>query len=50
MRLMKKDMGGAAHALGLAQWIMTKKLPIYLEVFIPAVENAVGPIPLDPVI
>ncbi|MBA2652037.1 MAG: leucyl aminopeptidase family protein [Tatlockia sp.] len=43
MRLMKKDMGGAAHVMGLAQWIMTKKLPIYLEVYIPAVENAIGP-------
>ncbi|CDZ76972.1 putative cytosol aminopeptidase [Legionella massiliensis] len=43
MRLMKKDMGGAAHALGLAQWIMARKLPVYLQVFIPAVENAIGP-------
>ena len=43
MRLMKKDMGGAAHAIGLAQWIMMQKLPVYLQVFIPAVENAIGP-------
>lgn len=43
MRLMKKDMGGAAHALGLAQWIMSEKLPIRLQVYIPAVENAIGP-------
>lgn len=43
MRLMKKDMGGAAHVLGLAQWIMETKLPIRLEMMIPAVENAVGP-------
>lgn len=42
MRLMKKDMGGAAQVIGLAQWIMTKGLPIRLEVYIPAVENAVG--------
>ncbi|OGV51990.1 MAG: leucyl aminopeptidase [Legionellales bacterium RIFCSPHIGHO2_12_FULL_42_9] len=42
MRLMKKDMGGAAHVLGLAKWIMATKLPIYLQVLIPAVENAVG--------
>lgn len=42
MRLMKKDMGGAAHVLGLAQWIMETGLPIYLQVYIPAVENAVG--------
>lgn len=43
MRLMKKDMGGAAHVIGLARWIMTKKLPIRLHVLIPAVENAIGP-------
>ncbi|MGQ3890033.1 leucyl aminopeptidase family protein [Legionella sp. CNM-1927-20] len=43
MRLMKKDMGGAAHALGLAQWIMSCQLPVYLQVLIPAVENSIGP-------
>lgn len=43
MRLMKKDMGGAAHALGLAQWIMHTRLPVRLQVLIPAVENAIGP-------
>lgn len=42
MRLMKKDMGGAAHAIALAQWIMTKRLPVRLHVLVPAVENAVG--------
>jgi leucyl aminopeptidase len=42
MRLMKKDMGGAAQALGLAQWIMTSKLPIRLRVIIGAVENMVS--------
>lgn len=42
MRLMKKDMGGAAHVLGLANWIMQTQLPVYLEVLIPAVENAIG--------
>ncbi len=42
MRFMKKDMGGAAHVIGLAEWIMMIKLPIYLNVLIPAVENAVG--------
>ena len=42
MRLMKKDMGGAAQVIGLAQWIMTSKLPIRLQVLIPAVENAIG--------
>lgn len=43
MRFMKKDMGGAAIVLGLAQWIMTSALPIRLTVLIPAVENAIGP-------
>jgi leucyl aminopeptidase len=42
MRLMKKDMGGAAHVLGLAQLIMASNLPVRLRVLIPAVENAVG--------
>lgn len=42
MRLMKKDMGGAAQALGLAKWIMAKNLPIRLRVLLPSVENAVG--------
>ncbi|KZY31142.1 MULTISPECIES: M17 family metallopeptidase [unclassified Oleiphilus] len=42
MRLMKKDMGGAAHVLGLAKLIMDQALPIRLRVLIPAVENAVS--------
>lgn len=42
MMLMKKDMGGAAHVLGLALMIMQAKLPIQLRVLIPAVENAVS--------
>lgn len=42
MRNMKKDMGGAAHVLGLAHLIMSHQLPIYLRVLIPAVENAVS--------
>ncbi len=42
MRLMKKDMGGAAHALGLAQMIMTARLPVRLHMLIPAVENAIA--------
>jgi leucyl aminopeptidase len=41
MRLMKKDMGGAAQVIGLAQWIMTHQLAIRLQVLIPAVENAI---------
>ncbi len=42
MRLMKKDMGGAAVVLGLSQWIMAAKLDMRLRVLIPAVENAVS--------
>lgn len=42
MLLMKKDMGGAAHALGLARMIMQANLPLRLRVLIPAVENAVS--------
>jgi len=43
MRNMKKDMGGAAHALGLAQLVMALRLPVRLHLLLPAVENAVGP-------
>ncbi len=42
MGLMKKDMGGAATVLGLAQMIMASGLPIRLRVLIPAVENSIG--------
>lgn len=42
MRLMKKDMGGAAHVLGLAEMIMQLDLPVRLRVLIPAVENAIA--------
>lgn len=42
MRNMKKDMGGAAHVLGLAQMIMKLNLPIQLQVLVPAVENAIA--------
>ncbi len=42
MRLMKKDMGGSANALGLAQMIMALGLPVQLQLLIPAVENAVA--------
>ena len=43
MRNMKKDMGGAAHALALAGLVMARKLPLRLTLLIPAVENAIGP-------
>jgi leucyl aminopeptidase len=42
MRLMKKDMGGAAHALGLGRLIMEMNLPIHLQILIPSAENAVS--------
>ncbi|MGB5621892.1 MAG: leucyl aminopeptidase family protein [Gammaproteobacteria bacterium] len=41
MRHMKKDMGGAAHVLGLARMIMAADLPVRLRVLIPAVENSI---------
>lgn len=42
MLMMKKDMGGAAHVLGLAHLIMAANLPVRLRVLIPAVENSVS--------
>lgn len=42
MLLMKKDMGGAAHALGLAHMIVEARLPVRLRVLAPAVENSVA--------
>ncbi|HEX8899738.1 leucyl aminopeptidase family protein [Vitreimonas sp.] len=42
MRMMKKDMGGAAHALALAQIVMEAKLNVRLDLFLPVVENAVS--------
>ena len=42
MGVMKKDMGGAATVLGLAQMIMDLGLPVQLRVLVPAVENAVS--------
>lgn len=42
MRLMKKDMGGAANSLGLAHMIMALNLPVRLRLLIPAVENSIS--------
>ncbi|MEM6555013.1 MAG: leucyl aminopeptidase family protein, partial [Pseudomonadota bacterium] len=42
MRLMKKDMGGAAHAIALAELVMGHDLPVYLKLYVPAVENAIA--------
>jgi leucyl aminopeptidase len=42
MRLMKKDMGGAAHALALARLVMDSRVPVRLHLLIPAAENAIS--------
>ncbi len=42
MKMMKKDMGGGAHALGLAMMIAAARLPVRLRVLVPAVENSVA--------
>ncbi|MEM6484841.1 MAG: leucyl aminopeptidase family protein [Pseudomonadota bacterium] len=42
MRLMKKDMGGAATAIGLAYLVMAQELPVRLRLLIPAAENAIS--------
>jgi leucyl aminopeptidase len=43
MRNMKKDMGGAAHAIALAELVMAQQLPLRITLLVPAVENAIGP-------
>ncbi len=42
MRWMKKDMGGAAHAIGLASLVLATRLPVRLTLLVPAVENAIA--------
>jgi leucyl aminopeptidase len=42
MRLMKKDMGGAAHALALGRMVMAARLPVRLSILLPVAENAVS--------
>ena len=42
MALMKKDMGGAAHALALASLVMASGLKVNLQCLVPAVENAIS--------
>ena len=42
MRIMKKDMGGAAHALALARLVIGERLPVRVHLLIAAVENAVS--------
>jgi leucyl aminopeptidase len=48
MKLMKKDMGGAALVLGVAHVVMSLGLPIRLRVLVPAVENSIGPNAMRP--
>ena len=42
MRIMKKDMGGAAHAIALAELVMEARLPVHLRLFVSAAENAIA--------
>jgi len=42
MRLMKKDMGGAAHALALAKLVMATNMPVRLHLLLPIAENAIS--------
>jgi leucyl aminopeptidase len=42
MRLMKKDMGGAAHAIALARLVMQRELPVRLQMLVPTVENSIA--------
>lgn len=42
MRIMKKDMGGAAHAIALAELVMDARLPVQLSLFVSAAENAIS--------
>jgi leucyl aminopeptidase len=42
MKLMKKDMGGAAHAIALAGLVMAARLAVRLHLLVPAVENAIA--------
>lgn len=42
MRIMKKDMGGAAHAIALARLVMAHNLPVHLSLYVPAVENSIS--------
>jgi len=48
MEIMKKDMGGAANVLGLAETIMSLGLNLRLRVLVPAAENAVSSLSMRP--
>lgn len=42
MEIMKKDMGGAAHALALGELLMQSQLPVYLRMLLPLAENSIS--------
>lgn len=42
MRIMKKDMGGAAHVIALSYLVMSAGLPVHLKLYVPSVENAIA--------
>lgn len=48
MRDMKKDMGGAAHAIALAKLVVDARLPVRLHMLVPAVENSVSSVSFRP--
>jgi leucyl aminopeptidase len=48
MRDMKKDMGGAAHAIALAGLVMEARMPVRLHLLVPAVENSVSSVSFRP--
>ncbi len=48
MALMKKDMGGSAVAIMLAQLVIQFQLKVRLKLLVPAVENAIGPMSYRP--
>ena len=48
MKMMKKDMGGAANMIGLASMIMDAKLPVRLRLLVPAVENSISGVAMRP--
>jgi len=48
MRHMKKDMGGAAHAIALAELVIKRQLPLRITLLVAAVDNALGPMSYRP--
>lgn len=48
MRLMQKDMGGAAHMLALAKWILQEEWNVSLRVLLPIVENSISECAMRP--